>query len=147
MTIYRAFPPWNSVGKARRGASGVSVWLSTALSLQGRCIGKARRDASEVSVRPSTALSLHGSQPPRKTIPLQKPPPASLHATSPQAPRKPPSKDPAEGFVDFFFGLVGVDVEVGVAGQHCGQVGLPAVVEDVAGGADLFGVGQFVADS
>ena len=62
---------------------------------------------------------------------------------SPQA----PSKDPAEGFVDFFFGLVGVDVEVGVAGQHCGQVGLPAVVEDVAGGADLFGVCQFVADS
>ena len=40
-----------------------------------------------------------------------------------------------------------MDVEVGVAGQHCGQVGFPAVVEDVAGGADFFGVGQFVADS
>ncbi len=190
MAIYRAFPHGNSVGKARRGASEVSVWLSTALSLPARCVGKARWDASEVSVRPSTALSLHGnsvgkarqdasevsvrpstalslhgrcigkarrdasevsvwlstalslhgSQPPRKTIPLRKPPPASLSAS-------PPSKDPAEGFVDFFFGLVGVDAEVGVAGQHRGELGLAAVVEDVAGLAELFGVGEFISHS
>ena len=47
--------------------------------------------------------------------------------------------------VDVLLPLIGVDVEVGVAGEHGGQLGLGLVVENVAGDTMGLGIGEFVA--
>ena len=49
--------------------------------------------------------------------------------------------------VDFLFLGVGVDVEEGVAGQHCGEAGSLLVVEDVDRFVELLGKGQFITHS
>ena len=55
------------------------------------------------------------------------------------------SQDLVEQGVDVFLALVGVDVEIGVAGEHGRELRLAAVVEDVAGNAAVLGIGEFVA--
>ena len=47
--------------------------------------------------------------------------------------------------VDILFALVGVDVEVRVAREHCRQLRLSLVIEDVAGDAVGLSISQFVA--
>lgn len=48
--------------------------------------------------------------------------------------------------VDFGFGAVGMKMEAAISGEHGGEACPGAVVEDVNGDAEGFGIGQFVAD-
>ena len=40
-----------------------------------------------------------------------------------------------------------MNLEILVAGEHCGEMGFCLVVEDVAGDSEAFGVGEFIADT
>ena len=56
-------------------------------------------------------------------------------------------KDGIKDWEDFLFGGVGVDVEVGVAGQHGGKAGAFLVVEDVDGLVEFLCEGEFITYS
>ena len=40
-----------------------------------------------------------------------------------------------------------MNLEILVAGEHCGEMGFCLVVEDVAGDSEAFGVGELIADT
>ena len=54
-------------------------------------------------------------------------------------------QDLIQQWVDVGLVVVRVDVEVGVAGEHGGQLRLGPVIEDVAGDAMGLGIGQLIA--
>lgn len=47
--------------------------------------------------------------------------------------------------IDVFLPFIGVNVEIRIACQHCGQMCLCPVVEDMAGFSDLFSIGEFIS--
>lgn len=109
MAFHRAFPTW----KMHRQSALGRLWGVCMTIYRAFPTGKMYRQSAPGRLR-SVCKSIYRAFPPWKPASPQDHP-------SPEAPSRqpPPSKDPAEGFVDFFFGLVGVDVEVGFAGQHC----------------------------
>ena len=49
--------------------------------------------------------------------------------------------------VDVLFLFVWMDMEIRIAGQHRGQLGLCPVIEYVAWLSDLLGIGEFITDA
>lgn len=49
--------------------------------------------------------------------------------------------------INLLFPLVRMNLEIRVAGEHGGELGLSFVVEDMARDAETFSVGEFVADT
>ena len=50
-------------------------------------------------------------------------------------------------FINLLFFFIRMNLEIGIAGEHCGEVGFCLVVEDVAWDSEAFGVGELVADT
>ena len=49
--------------------------------------------------------------------------------------------------INLLFPFVRMNLEVWIAGEHCGEMGFGLVVEDVARDSEAFGVGELVADT